>query len=218
MSKSKTKRFSGAHLNVSWDARLCIHVAECGNADDELFVAGRDPWCMPDKVADERVVEVCERCPSGALSVHDQSGASPERPPAANRVQVVNDGPLYVHGDLEPDGFAQDMPGTRYRVALCRCGQSNNKPFCDNSHRKAGFEDAGAIGESGPGSQGSGGKLRISPAEDGPLILSGKVELLAGSGRVAWRGDKVALCRCGESFNKPFCDGSHKRAGFRSGD
>lgn len=216
MSKSKCKTFSGEQLSVTWDARLCIHVGECGGSDDELFVAGRDPWCVPDKVDAKRVLEVCERCPSGALSVHDDAGISPEQAPPGNRVQVVNDGPLYVHGDLELDGFGQDMPGTRYRVALCRCGKSQNKPFCDNSHREAGFKDAGAVGESGPGTDKTNGILRISPVDDGPLILGGGVELVAGSGRVAWRGEKLALCRCGESSNKPFCDGSHKKAGFRS--
>ena len=37
------------------------------------------------------------------------------------------------------------------------------------------------------------------------------------SGRRAWQGTKVALCRCGGSNNKPFCDGQHKKTGFTSG-
>ena len=53
---------------------------------------------------------------------------------------------------------------------------------------------------------------------DGPLKLSGNVEILSGTGRVLVRTQSARLCRCGASENKPFCDGSHARAGFRSED
>jgi CDGSH-type Zn-finger protein len=39
---------------------------------------------------------------------------------------------------------------------------------------------------------------------------------MSGSGRKAWQGNKIALCRCGASMNKPFCDGAHVDAGFKS--
>jgi CDGSH-type Zn-finger protein len=108
------------------------------------------------------------------------------------------------------------MAGVRFRAALCRCGASDNKPFCDNSHEKSGFRDRGAIGERGEGLAVTGGKLVVKRAKNGPLLLSGNVALVTSAGRVAWRGDKCALCRCGESENKPFCDGSHKAAGFEA--
>jgi CDGSH-type Zn-finger protein len=56
----------------------------------------------------------------------------------------------------------------------------------------------------------------VSPAPNGPLLLSGNFTIAAASGRRAWRGTKAALCRCGHSNNKPFCDGSHKRVGFQA--
>jgi len=108
------------------------------------------------------------------------------------------------------------MPGTRFRAALCRCGASKNKPFCDNSHINAGFVDSGAVGETGPGYSTESGELSIKPLTDGPLLLKGNLTIFASTGREAWKGEKAALCRCGESQNKPFCDGSHKAAGFRS--
>jgi CDGSH-type Zn-finger protein/uncharacterized Fe-S cluster protein YjdI len=216
MSEKKVHTYEGENADVTWDARLCIHIGECGRADNELFVGGRKPWCQPDCVSGEDVAEVVERCPTGALTYLRKDGGAEETAPSQNRVTIANNGPIYLHGDLRLQDAPDDMPGVRFRAALCRCGASKNKPFCDNTHEEIGFEDRGAIGESGPGLEESGGPLEIQKAPNGPLILSGNLEILAGSGRVAWRGAKAALCRCGASKNKPFCDGSHKDAGFEA--
>ncbi len=215
MSKSKVYEFKGEAVNVTWDGRLCIHIAECGQSEGDLFVGGRNPWCMPDKASQEEVFEICERCPSGSLTYSTASGQQ-ESASGENTVNVAYNGPLFVKGELDIEGAPEDMPGTKFRAALCRCGQSKNKPFCDNSHLQADFEDYAAVGEKGPGTVVSGGKLTIKALQDGPLLLSGNVTIIAGSGRKAWQGDNTALCRCGASKNKPFCDGSHKSAGFKS--
>ena len=60
------------------------------------------------------------------------------------------------------------------------------------------------------------GELSIEPLTDGPLSLRGNVEITSGTGRVVARLTQAKLCRCGGSQNKPFCDGSHARIGFRS--
>ena len=209
-------RYEGKKIDVEWDGRLCIHVAECGHAEGDLFVRGRDPWCVPDGSSREEVREIVERCPTGALTYQDKDG-SPESAPGENTVTIANNGPLYAHGELEIEGVAEDMAGVKFRAALCRCGKSANKPFCDNSHLEDGFNDTGSVGEKGPGLNEKGGKLSINPLPDGPLLVSGNLTIRAASGRIAWQGATAALCRCGHSKNKPFCDGSHKQAGFRSG-
>ena len=212
---SDTKDFAGEKGTVRWDARLCIHIGECGRSRGELFVSGRDPWCQPDVVELDEVQDVVERCPTGALTLRKKDGTVVETAPEQNVVVVSNNGPLYVRGTLAIEGAPADMEGTKHRAALCRCGKSKNKPFCDNGHEKAEFRDHGAVGEKGEGASGVGGTLEIKKAQNGPLLLSGNVTIVAASGRVAWKGDKCALCRCGESKNKPFCDGSHKAAGFQ---
>lgn len=215
MSNEGIADFSGEAIDVRWDGRLCIHIAECGNAKGDLFVAGREPWCVPDACSPGEVREIVERCPSGALSYRDRDGA-PERPAAENSVAVTYNGPLFFKGDLVIEGAPADMPGVRFRAALCRCGQSANKPFCDNSHLAAGFEDFGSVGERGPGIAASGGPLVVKPLPDGPLLVKGNLTIHAGSGRVAWQGTEAALCRCGASKDKPFCDGSHRFNGFKA--
>lgn len=216
MSKEKTTTYQGKNIDVQWDSRLCIHIGECGYSEGDLFVGGRDPWCQPDLVDDDNVKDIVKRCPSGALSYNDKAQGDNERPAGCNTVQVSYNGPLYIQGELHIENAPQDMPGVSYRAALCRCGQSGNKPFCDNSHLKAGFEDFGAVGDTGDGLEAEGGKLTIKSVPNGPLLLSGNFAIVAGSGRTAWQGTQAALCRCGHSKNKPFCDGSHKEAGFEA--
>jgi len=214
MSDKKIFDYPGAAADVHWDGRLCIHIAECGRAKNDLFVGGRQPWCQPDLVSPEEVAEVVSRCPSGALTYERKDGGPAESAKGENVVSVMYNGPLYVRGDLEIDGAAADMSGVRFRAALCRCGKSKNKPFCDNSHEAAGFKDYGAVGDSGDGIAAAGGTLKVGKAPNGPLLLSGNFTIVAASGRRAWTGTKAALCRCGQSKNKPFCDGTHKGAGF----
>jgi CDGSH-type Zn-finger protein/uncharacterized Fe-S cluster protein YjdI len=216
MSTSPIHRYPGHAVDVTWDERLCIHVGECGRAKGDLFVASREPWCQPDVTTVAEVAEVCERCPSGALAYEVRDGSLTEQPPSHNTVNVTYHGPLFVRGDLAIEGTSADMAGTRFRAALCRCGQSKNKPFCDNSHEAVGFKDYGAVGETGPGAPADGGLLAIRTINNGPLHLKGNLTIVAGSGLTRWSGTEAFLCRCGASKNKPFCDGSHKTIGFRS--
>ena len=63
---------------------------------------------------------------------------------ASTKVTVNNNGSIKIEGDFEicdPTGAAFGLGG-RTAIGLCRCGQSQNKPFCDGAHRTAGFSDA----------------------------------------------------------------------------
>ena len=216
MSDKKPITYPGERAAVTWKGSLCIHIGECGRAKGDLFIGGRKPWCQPDLVSNDEVRDVVLRCPTGALSYEYADGSQVEQADAVNTIQVSYNGPLFIRGNLDIDQAPEDVPGISFRAALCRCGKSKNKPFCDNSHDDAGFRDYGAVGDSGSDNDESGGKLHVKPIKDGPLMVKGNVTIVSGSGRVSWNGKQVALCRCGESANKPFCDGQHKKAGFKS--
>jgi CDGSH-type Zn-finger protein len=104
-----------------------------------------------------------------------------------------------------------------FRATLCRCGASKNKLYCDGSHHEIGFS---ASGEPPTGKtdmlQVRDGPLTIDPQVDGPLQVRGNLEITSGTGRAVARVQQALLCRCGGSANKPFCDGTHARIGFRS--
>ena len=139
-SDKKVYPFEGKEIDTTWDGRLCIHVQECTRAKGGLFKSGRKPWGQPDLGEADYVARVVERCPTGALTYSRKGGGAEEKAPAANRIMLANNGPLYVSGELTVDGAKDDMPGAQFRVALCRCGDSKNKPFCDGSHKPAGFK------------------------------------------------------------------------------
>ena len=217
MAEEKVFRYEGQEGDVTWDGRLCIHVGECSRAEGELFVAGRKPWCQPDLGGDrEQIVQIVKRCPTGALAYEENQQAVPEQPEPVNTIAVANNGPLYATGQLEIDGADPEQASLKYRAALCRCGQSKNKPFCDNAHEDANFRDRGAIGRTGTALESEGGPLVVKRAPNGPLLVSGNLRIIGPNGRVAWTGKKAALCRCGQSKNKPFCDGAHTAAGFEA--
>lgn len=206
--------YDGEHVDVTWDERLCIHFGACIRAPGDVFVKDRRPWVDPDAADADRVVQIVASCPSGALDSVRTDGGADERPDARNTIGVAADGPLHARGELDIAGAPEDMRGVRMRATLCRCGYSANKPFCDNAHREHGFSDPGVVADEGTALGAEGGPLRIDPRLNGPLLVQGNLTLVDGSGTERWRGTKAALCRCGHSANKPFCDGSHKAAGF----
>jgi CDGSH-type Zn-finger protein/uncharacterized Fe-S cluster protein YjdI len=212
MSDDKVLKYEGKKLDVFWDGGLCIHVAECGRAEGPLFEGGRKPWCEPDFVDNDSAKAVCERCPSGALTYRDKEGGAEEVGDLQNTVVVQSRGPLFVRGQLRVMSGGEGAATTR--AALCRCGHSNNKPYCDNAHEGSGFSDHGAVGTAGDPDAELGGELEIKPAKNGPLLFAGNFAVKSSSGRVAFTGKKGALCRCGQSSNKPFCDGTHSKVGF----
>jgi CDGSH-type Zn-finger protein/uncharacterized Fe-S cluster protein YjdI len=212
------KPYRSEKITVSFDPERCIHFAECVRGLPEVFDTAKRPWVQPDRSHPDRVAEVVMRCPTGALQFERRDDGAEEPVPDENVVALATDGPLYIRGDIE----ITDSTGTTLledtRVALCRCGESMNKPLCDNSHRQANFRDVGLLGENRLASRPNtkGRKLRIVPAVDGPLVLSGEMEVQSADGKQAYHGTKTTLCRCGYSANKPFCDGSHVQAMWRS--
>ena len=210
----RVRTYQGDGIEVGFDARRCIHAARCVRSLPLVFDPQRRPWIKLDESEAGTIAKVVEQCPTGALTYEcpDKEGeaASPR-----NSISVRSRGPLFLRGDIEIE-----LPGgesvNETRVALCRCGASENKPFCDNSHRAAEFDDPGVLATSRlAGEAAEDGQLRLRVASGGPVLLNGPVEITGTSGAVQ-EGEKGALCRCGASGSKPYCDGSHKAIDFES--
>lgn len=198
-------------------------------------------------------------------------------------IEVAKNGPYLLRGSYRVcDSRGEEVP-VRGTAALCRCGNSSKKPFCDGTHAKIGFDGARLeVGPADSAQQYRGKRITIhdnraicahagvctddlpgvfrlgqepwieadgadaaaiislvercpsgalsysiedsNPAaesreclvtisKNGPYFVSGGLPLKTG-GAQPYRPGRYALCRCGASKNKPFCDGTHWAMGF----
>lgn len=137
--------------------------------------------------------------------------------PEKNTAEVSRDGPIKMTGDIVVVSSAGEVLKEAKRVSLCRCGASSNKPFCDGSHSKVGFKNPGDLADAKPKPDGyaPGGKLTVTALANGPNLAKGTLEVRSADGATSsYHEGQAALCRCGASGKKPFCDGTHKQIGF----
>ena len=146
IAKDKRKNFVGKEITIHDNRKICSHAAECVNNLPSVFKLNARPWISPDAAEREEIINTIRKCPSGALSYsldgieyRDQN----ERKPM---ITVFKDGPYHVTGGInligEDNNNIQWAEGSsKEHYVLCRCGASNNKPFCDGMHRLINFKD-----------------------------------------------------------------------------
>lgn len=141
-------------------------------------------------------------------------------------------GPLLVSGQVplvrqtpvtsetgEVEGWKNSDPLTdRAKYSLCRCGASADMPFCDGAHNDLDFEGADSFGQPGNCTFGEDTDPESAPQigviDNGPLCVTGQVQITNSNGDVLEPRNRVTLCRCGKSANLPLCDGTHRETGF----
>jgi uncharacterized Fe-S cluster protein YjdI/CDGSH-type Zn-finger protein len=144
----KLRHYADEVIDITYDARRCIHAEECVHGLPAVFDTGRRPWILPSGASPDVIAAVIAKCPSGALHFTRLDGGAPETAAEHTTIVPTRAGPLYVRGRVQLRSADGTVTIEETRLALCRCGQSYNKPFCDNSHRDVGFEDPGDVGRS----------------------------------------------------------------------
>lgn len=213
---SKKHSYEGKEISIEYDSRRCIHAAECVKALPGVFNPDARPWVNAGGADAQRIMDTVRACPTGALAYRTENPELKEQPPGINSVYVCVDGPVYLRGDIEVLDAEGDVVSKETRVALCRCGKSANKPFCDNAHLQDSFSaGASANTERMPVEEHPKfGKLRLKLLKNGPVLLDGTYQFYSSVVQPFVSSKNIALCRCGASANKPFCDGTHKLIGF----
>ncbi len=211
--KVDDRRYTGDEVDITFSGKRCIHARFCVTRLAEVFDIDKRPWIHADGVSVDRVAEVIEMCPSGALHYERKDGKAGESTPTLNRIIVHQNEYIQFVGNLKLQGAQVDIQDET-RTSLCRCGDSEKKPFCDNTHKKENFQTEQLEVVKVDDAAETGGELTVTAHENGPYEVVGNFQIENVAGQVIYTGSKTWLCRCGGSNKKPFCDGAHKENGF----
>ena len=141
MEKEIIKEYTNNEITVVWKPKSCIHAAECIKALPKVYRPNEKPWIQIEHATTEELKAQIRKCPSGALSFYMNGEENKEEEVSETKVEVLENGPLLIYGTLkvkEKDGGEETKNKT---TAFCRCGASNNKPYCDGTHVKINFKD-----------------------------------------------------------------------------
>lgn len=141
MEKKITKKYDNGEVTVVWQPHICVHSKVCFQGLPEVFDPRKKPWVSVEGADTETIVNQVTKCPSGALSYIVNGEESSEVEVSKETVvEVTTNGPLLLFGNL----IIKDQDGNEQKkskvTALCRCGHSGNKPFCDGTHVKVSFQ------------------------------------------------------------------------------
>jgi uncharacterized Fe-S cluster protein YjdI/CDGSH-type Zn-finger protein len=136
------RHYANHAIEVQWEPKLCIHARNCVRSLPLVFDAQRRPWIDVDAADADAIAAAIRTCPTGALHYRRLDGEAQEAPERETTVEPRPNGPLYIRGRIRIVDRDGRLIREDTRVALCRCGASGNKPFCDGSHRRIGFRSA----------------------------------------------------------------------------
>ncbi len=172
-------RYEGKDITIHDNRGHCSHAGYCSNDMPSVWRTGVDPWIDPDGGPSEEIKATIRTCPSGALAWEENDKAITDWHDEPS-IQVSRDGPYYVRGGVELADVEFGEGAVEDHYALCRCGQSLNKPFCDGAHWYAGFKDTegGTISAAARGGEGTAEAawIAVGNADDFP---AGQVRAVA---------------------------------------
>jgi len=149
INKEPVKEYSNGEVTIFWNPELCIHSANCLIGLPDVFNNRKKPWINIHGAGSKEIMKVVDRCPSRALTylksaklVTSKPRKSAKKKVRYARVQILKDGPILISGNF----IIRDPRKKKVRIeneitALCRCGSTGKRPFCDGSHHSAGFKD-----------------------------------------------------------------------------
>ena len=138
------RSYTNGEITVFWKPKKCIHATTCYRELIEVFNPRKRPWVNMNGASTDEIIRVVKMCPTAALSYQYNKDVTPhgneeKQPAVENEIRAMPEGPLILKGNFVIVG----TDGKEYKkmrmTSLCRCGASNEMPFCDGTHRKIGF-------------------------------------------------------------------------------
>ena len=136
----KWKDYRGKYITVHYNLGICCHDGSCIKMLPSVFNTNYRPWIFPDNSDTEAVINTIRHCPSGALSYTINGQKHIDYYTGEPKIQLIKKGPLQFYGGIILKDEQGTKPETYDHYALCRCGFSKNKPFCDGRHVKNKFQ------------------------------------------------------------------------------
>lgn len=142
------KKYTNGDITVYWRPEKCIHSANCITGSPGIFNAQKRPWINMAEARTDEVIKTVDTCPSRALLyLKNQGIPAPDRvkgsvDSAPVKIQILKNGPALISGNfIIRDSDNQQLEIETEIAAICRCGASKKKPFCDGSHKRIGYHD-----------------------------------------------------------------------------
>lgn len=140
MSKEIVKEYSNGELTIVWKPKKCIHAGECVKALPKVYQPKENPWIKIENASTEDLKVQIRKCPSGALSYYMNDKENLEAESMEAKIEITENGPLVAYGSIKITDRLGNTETLNQTTAFCRCGKSNNKPYCDGSHIKVDFK------------------------------------------------------------------------------
>ena len=145
MKKDITKEYTNGEITIVWKPGMCVHSTLCWKGPEglgDVFDPQKRPWGNAEGATTAEIAAQIDKCPSGALSYYyNDAENKPVEIQGDTKVEVSPNGPLLIYGNITIKHKNGSEEQKHKVTALCRCGASINKPFCDGSHISAGFQD-----------------------------------------------------------------------------
>ena len=141
MSAEIRKEYTNGELTIVWKPGICIHAGECVKRLPKVYNPKEKPWLKIDNATTEELKDQIKACPSGALSYFMNGEEDKEALSLETNIEVLENGPLLIFGTLRVKDKTGKEEIKNRTTAFCRCGASNNKPYCDGNHMKIDFKD-----------------------------------------------------------------------------
>ncbi len=140
--KEVTKHYANEDITVVWKPSKCIHAAICVKKLPEVYKPKEKPWINLGDTSTEKLIDQINACPSGALSyiVNQAKEDDPGNTSTTTTVEVMPNGPLIMDGEISLTLSDQSTERKSGKTALCRCGASANKLFCDGKPLAVNFQ------------------------------------------------------------------------------
>ncbi|MGY4884045.1 MAG: CDGSH iron-sulfur domain-containing protein [Nanobdellota archaeon] len=139
----QSEKLEGPTLILRDAQELCAVARFCHNRHGNTWALTTN---SDDPSSREEAIRQACKCPAGRLVIYDKKTGKPIEPKLNKEISLLEDplkkvgGPIFVKGGIPIFSANNFQYEVRNRVTLCRCGKSNNKPFCDGTHISSGFK------------------------------------------------------------------------------